>query len=265
MSIMSALKRLRADINASNKRNTSVAYMERLNFWQVGGHFHIEFYGDPEGESYYKTLEKIAEDPVASAVASICLGGPDRGANGTRSWNLEPLARPSANLPNLRHFSVQQIRPTDHNRTIIGDIYEEDGVIAKIARKTPNLTELIVPSAPNSEFFGVKLKKLAYLNVDAGYDTQNFIRNLSQSAGFRNLKCLEWGEYCETYMDGWRQLCTPFEDYQALFSSEAFPNFQRFVFKNPVCSEGELAELKSLRPDIQILVVRGSDEYVRRA
>jgi hypothetical protein len=265
MSIKSALERLQADIHALNEPESSVVYMQRLNFMEVGGHFHIEFYGDPSGAGYSQAVEKIAKTPISSAIASIRLSGPDIGANGTKNWCLTPLADSPAIFANLRHLSIEQIQPADHNRTVIGDIYEEDGVIAKISRKAPGLTELTIPSAPNSEFFDVKLESLAYLNVDAGYDTQNFILNLSQSAGFPSLRCLQWGEFCETYTKDWRESCTPFHDYQALFRAEAFRSVKCFIFKNPVCSVSELAELQSIRPDLQILVVRCSQEYLRRA
>jgi hypothetical protein len=174
---------------------------------------------------------------------------------------LIPLPAAAAAFANLRYLYVQQTQPGDHNRTIIGD-YEECGVLADIAAKAPMLTGMTVPSAPSREFFSVGLQRLAYLNVDAGYDTQDFILNLSQSVSFPNLTCLEWGEYCESYMDDWRDRCTPFDNYKALFASEAFRRVQRFVFRNPVCSDAELADLKAMQPKLQMLVVRSTSGYV---
>ena len=43
---------------------------------------------------------------------------------------------------------------------------------------------------------------------------------------------------------------------------EAFRSVRRFVFRNPACLPAELVELKSLRPDLQVLVVRWSQQYV---
>ena len=56
------------------------------------------------------------------------------------------------------------------------------------------------------------------------------------SSAFRDLSSLEWGEYNETYVDDFRANCTPLEEYRTLFSSEAFRNVKRFVWRNPVCS-----------------------------
>lgn len=66
-------------------------------------------------------------------------------------------------------------------------------------------------------------------------------------------------------MEDWRGQCTPFAHYQSLFQSEAFHSVKVFVFRNPVCSEVELAELKAMRPDLQLQVVRSTSEYVRIA
>jgi hypothetical protein len=63
-------------------------------------------------------------------------------------------------------------------------------------------------------------------------------------------------------MEGWRGNCTPFAHYRDLFRSDAFRSVTRFVFKNPACTASELAELQSLRPDVSMLVVRGSHENV---
>jgi hypothetical protein len=261
MTVERILEGLRRDIHLLNKPDLAPEQIQRLHFLELGGLFHVEFYGEAGGEGFDLFATGISNQDVAPAIASIRISGPDEGINGTRGWAVSLLAAAAVPFANLRYLHVQQMLPTDHNRTIIGD-YEECGIIADIAAKAPVLTALTVPSAPSREFFGVGLQHLAYLNVDAGYDTQDFILNLSQSAGFPNLTCLEWGEYCESYMDDWRDRCTPFDHYKALFGSEAFRPVKRFVFRNPACSDAELAELKAMRPSLQMMVVRSTGEYV---
>ena len=63
-------------------------------------------------------------------------------------------------------------------------------------------------------------------------------------------------------MEDWREQCTSLEHYRVMFDSEAFRSVRRFVFRNPACLPAELVELKSLRPDLQVLVVRSSQQYV---
>jgi hypothetical protein len=241
MDIEPALEQLRRDIHGSNSPDCSPNYIQRFHFVDLGSDLHIEFHGEALGEACFRFLAGVSSEPIASATASIRMGGPDEGANGTRNWDLTALADAVAGFPNLRHLHIEQNHPLDHNRTIVGATYHEAGVVAKLVRKAPNMSELTVPSAPNIDFFNVSLPSLVYLNVDAGYDTQDFILNMAQSSSFPNLMRLEWGEYCETYMDDWRGRCTPFTHYQNLFRSDAFRQLKSFVFKNPVCSPSELA------------------------
>lgn len=263
MQIERILDALRREIHLFNSPDLAPDQIQRLHFLELGGLFHVEYYGEAGGEAFDMFATGISNQAVAPSIASIRISGPDEGINGTRGWAVSLLAAAAVPFANLRYLHVQQMQPTDHNRTIIGTDYEECGVLAEIAEKAPMLTALTVPSAPSREFFGVGLPHLAYLNVDAGYDTQGFILNLSQSAGYPNLECLEWGEYCESYMDDWRDQCTPFDHYKSLFGSDAFRPVRRFVFRNPVCSDAEIAQLKAMRPDLQMRVVRSTGEYVR--
>jgi hypothetical protein len=158
---------------------------------------------------------------------------------------------------------MQQNKPGDHNRAIVGRDYDEEGALGRLLAKAEALQELTVPSAPSANFFEVGSRPMRFLNVDAGYATNGFIRNLASSSAFRDLYSLEWGEYNQTYMDDFRANCTPLEDYRMLFASEAFRSVKRFVWRNPVCSLDEVAELKKLTADLQLLVIRTSADYVR--
>jgi hypothetical protein len=79
------------------------------------------------------------------------------------------------------------------------------------------------------------------------------------------LRSVEWGEYCETYMQDWRDLTTPFDDMLGLFQSKPFAGVKRMVLKNPVWSDEDIQRLLSLRPDLSLSIVRVAQSYVRRA
>ncbi|MBL8872483.1 MAG: hypothetical protein JNK90_22090 [Planctomycetaceae bacterium] len=255
------LESLRQRIAARNESDTPAEYLQRLAITQTGDAFNLDFYGDCFDESYDDLLNTLALPVVAASVRSLILRGPDEGANGTRNWDIEPLLATDATFPQLETFSVQLSRPADHNRSIIGSVYEEDGILARLLAKSPRILELTVPSAPSAAFFDVGQRPIRFLSVDAGYDTQDFISNLAKSSCFPSLQSLEWGEYHETYMDDYVTHCTPKEHYQELFRSNAFGPVTRFVWRNPICNEDEIAELKSVKPSLQLLVVRYSDEY----
>lgn len=242
--------------------DTPPEYIECLGITDVAGVLHIDFFGDPLDESFSAVLAAVASPEVSAQVGSLKLRGPDEGANGTRNWDLNPLVSGTGQFPRLRFVSIEQTKPADHNRTIVAATYDEDGVLAQLLAKAQNLTSLITPSAPNAEFFKTGNRSLAYLNVDAGYDHQGFIRNLARSSCFPDLICLEFGEYHETYMDDYPAHCTPFGDYQVLFNSSPFKSVERFVWRNPACSNEEISGLLALRPEMQLLVVRTSAGYI---
>lgn len=256
------LESLRHRIADLNDAELPAAYLQSLAITQIGDVFHLDFYGDCFEEGYEDLLNTLANPEIAARVRSLILRGPDEGANGTKNWDIEPLLATKASFPELETFAIQLNRPADHNRSVVAADHEEHGVLARLLTKAPRLQELTVPSAPNSSFFETGHRPLRFLSVDAGYDTQNFISHLAGSTCFPELRTLEWGEYHENYMDDYLTRCTSLDDYRELFQSEAFGSVTRFVWRNPVCTEEEIRELKALKPDMQLLVVRCSNEYV---
>ena len=258
------LNALRRRIEERNASDVPPDYVDRLAVTEIAGLFDLDFYGDSFGESYVDLLGAIARSEVAAKVRAISLRGPDEGTNGTRNWDLEPLLAGGAAFPRLETFAVQQNSPGDHNRTVIGESYDEEGVLGRLLAKAPSLRELTVPSAPAPNFFEVGPRPLRFLSVDAGYDTQAFIRNLARTSVFRHLTHFEWGEFNETYLDDFPSGCTSLEGYRALLVSPAFSNVGLFVWRNPVLSADEIRTLKQLRPDLGLLVIRSTAEYVGR-
>ncbi len=256
------LESLRRRIADRNDPDTSADCLQHLAITQTGDVFNLDFYGDCFEESFDDLLSTLAAPDVARGIRSLILRGPDEGANGTHNWDIEPMLATDASFPQLETFSIQLNQPADHNRSIVGSDYDEDGILAQLLFKSPRIQELTVPSAPNGAFFDVGERPIRLLSVDAGYDTQDFVSNLAKSSCFPNLQCLEWGEYNETYLDEYLANCTPTEYYQELFRSDAFGSVTRFVWRNPVCTDDEIKELKELKPNLQLLVVRSSDDYV---
>jgi hypothetical protein len=148
---------------------------------------------------------------------------------------------------------------------IVAAEFDEAGVLGALLQRAPVLDALITPSAPDASFFALSDHPLRFLNVDVGYDTQNFIGNLANSTCFPGLQALEFGEYNETDLETFPQGCTPFSDYEQLLRSSASSNLRSFTLRNPLCSATELAVLRSLRSarDLQFKVVRFSCEYLR--
>jgi hypothetical protein len=262
MNVAQQLEALQRRIARRNDTETPVKYLQRLAVTQVGALFHLDFYGNSFDESDEDLFNTLAQPEIAPHIRSLTLRGSDTGANGTRVWDIDSLLATNASFSSLESFVIQLNKVSDHNRTVVGTDYEENGVLAKLLSKAPNLRELTAPSAPNADLFTVGERPLRYMSIDAGYDTQNFILNLSQSSCFPYLDCLEWGEYQETYMEDFRERCTPYSYYQDLFQSQAFAGVRRFVWRNPVCTEDEIKDLKKLRPKLQLLIVRASADYV---
>jgi len=98
--------------------------------------------------------------------------------------------------------------------------------------------------------------------VDTGYDHQGFIANLARSSCFPDLRRFEFGEYIETYMDDFAAHLTAFAHYRELFSSSAFASVRTFLWKNPVCNQAEMAEIKAMKQGRQVLLVRWSTEWM---
>jgi hypothetical protein len=244
-----------------NDVDTPAEYLQYAAVTRTGDLFHIDYYGSPFEDGYLDLLETLGRAEVAAALGSLTLRSPDEGANGTRNFDLEPLLAAGSVFPRLESFRLPLNQPGDHNRTVVGRDFDEDGVLARLLAAAPALLELIVPSAPNAAFFDVGRRPLRFLSIDAGYATQDFILNLSESSCFPDLSCLEWGEYNETYLEDFANGCTPLEHYHRLFATPAFAGVQRFIWRNPACASDAIQALKALKPDLQLLVVRNSAEY----
>jgi hypothetical protein len=260
---MNRLIALQRKIEARAVPDRDASFIDRLGITQVGELARLDFYGDPFGDSFADLLDVLGDSEVANSLASLEFRGPDEGSNGTRNWDLSAIADSGVSFPRLRRLSIEQTKPTDHNKSIVAQDYDEEGVLAKILAKSPALEVLVTPSAPNADFFQIGPRPIQFLSVDTGFDHQNFIANLARSTCFPALQSFEFGEYHETYMDDFSSHVTPFVDYRALFTSPAFASVEVFLWRNPACSPGEMAEIRTLLKDHQVMVAHWSAEWLR--
>ncbi len=96
----------------------------------------IYFYGT---ESRKIVMDFLSSQDVAQKLKYISFDSPDEGANGTNNFDFTVLIESKEIFSNLKDFSVRLTQLNDHNQTIIGEVYEEDGQIAKLMKKMPNL------------------------------------------------------------------------------------------------------------------------------
>ncbi|MEO8607229.1 MAG: hypothetical protein ABI690_05075 [Chloroflexota bacterium] len=232
---------------------------------EVAGFIHVDFRASPFKSFFDDLLTILCEAEVASRLESLAFHANDDGANGTRRWNFARIVDSGVNFPNLTTLSVEQYDGLSHNHPIIsyGDLsYEEHGILSKWLTKAPNLKFLTAPSAPNSDFFKREACALVVLNIQAGLDTQQFILNFSQSNCFPHLRHFEYRDFDETYLKDYRQQCTPFEHFLALFQSEAFDAIESFTWRNPIFGMDDLAKLRVVRPNLTFRVEHVSYEWI---
>jgi len=98
---------------------------------------------------------------------------------------------------------------------------EENGMIAKLVSRMPNLEQLVVPSAPDNSFFDIAKHPLKFLKLQAGYEHQNFIDNLAESKNFKQLTALDYTDLIDVY-DVADEDYTNFDSFVKLFNSKAF-------------------------------------------
>jgi hypothetical protein len=219
----------------------------------------VDFYGDPAEEPFRRLCDAIADVDVGARLTCLLLRGPDRGANGTSNWDLEPLAAPHSHYPCLKTLSIEQGRAGSHNFHVVGESYDENGVLGRLLRKMPALEALTTPSAPDREFFRGDARSLRWLSVNAGYAHQDFLRNLAEATNLPVLQTLEYGEPTGVGFEDFTRATV--RSYAALVSSTSV-QLNRLVLRNPSLSEAELRRLKALRPAMQLLVVRCQDAYI---
>lgn len=241
---------------------------ERLRGWllvsDIDDMLHVDYYAFPDRTPFDEFLSALCDPEIAARLKRLKLHSPDEGANGTREWEFTRFLRSSATFPSLAWLSIETYDPLDHNCPIVESwrVFQEDGVLAAWLDRAPDLRFLAAPSAPNADFFKREPHPLERLHIQAGYDTQDFVRNFSQSRCFPKLWRLEYQDFHQTYIEDYRQHCTPFEHFEQMFRSDAFSTMMTFVWHDPIFSPEELARLKAIRPKLYFRVVRSATETI---
>lgn len=227
--------------------------------------WHVEYFGETWGEAFEETLACLGRQEVADCITSLSFSGIDSGANGTREWTFTPLLESPVTFPRLRSLFIKPTQSEDHNQSLVctrDAILEEGGDIARWVRKTPHLSELTVPNAPNAEFFAVPLPQLRSLCIGAQFDTQAFIRNLAAAANMPSLTLLDFSESMEQQM-AWPDARTPggitaFEDYEALLESPLGAQLRVLRLRNTCLDLAQLQHLQALRSGLQFMVIQST-------
>ncbi len=262
----------------SKEYEYNLEYSPRVLFSKVGDLFEIIFYGEgydddhtvhsselePEEYNYgfCAFQDFLIENP--SQIISLVFVGPDAGANGTRNWDFSRIINSNINFENLKIFKVALTNVGDHNQSVIGKNYEEDGMIAKLISKMPKLEELELPSAPNIDFFKLPNLSIYSLKIQAGYGHQNFIENLSKSQNLTRLKSLDYTEPYDHFGDLDEGEFTSFAQFKALFESNLF-SYEAFHFKlrENRLTQNQLEDLQGIRK-VQLLHIKTEvGKYIR--
>lgn len=257
------------------------AYEEvaRVGFSRAGDLLDLHFHGDShddvpdeaaeitdDGVNYplVAFLTWLSEPGHAERVRSLEFSGPDEGANGIRAWEFTRLLLADVTFPHLVHLGVGLTDAGDHNLSLISsqeDPCSEGGTIARLLGMMPAMESLVVPSAPDENFFDGPEHPLARLRLQCGTAHQGFIANLADSARFPGLVTLDHAEVHDiaTVRDAddaeLAGLFTSPEDFRALVVSPAGRRISHLTLRGTRLGPADLRELHELNPSLQLLHV----------
>jgi hypothetical protein len=176
-------------------------------------------------------------------------------ANGTYSIIIDALFTDDRPLPRLSRFVLDQGHG-EHGYKILASArnggdgwYEEAGVLAHLLARAPALQELVTPSPPSGEFFEGASHPLLSLDVDSGFGHANFIRNLAGCSRFPELRRLVFTDFRQSYLDGWREQTTRFEDYVSLFGSPVASRLESISLRELTLSRDQVGRLIKMRSE----------------
>jgi hypothetical protein len=238
-------------------------FRNRLMFADLGNGLAIEYFGDvwQDGDesAWNVFLATLTNHSIAERVTSLRITGADEGANGSRTHDFEALIQSKANFPNLLEL---YIRPTDVSNHNFVDI--EDGQIAPLIAKCPNLEMLTLPQAPESDFFKIKLKKLQSARFGMAWLTHGFVRNMAKHRNMPVLQRLDFTDTLSVFQPPKPKSSTKnkpppelddsvttFEDYCELLKSPAIQEGMVVHLRNALLDEFQFKQLNGLK-DLQL-------------
>lgn len=226
-----------------------------LRYSRQGDLYEIEFITDgPASPLCSIFFEIINHEEFTEQIWSLRLQGADEGVDGINQWDLAVLSEnPKVIFSNLKQFLLPLNNSQSHHKVIVtgNSDYQENGVLAKLLPKMPNLEFLQSPSAPNEDFFKYP-SAFKTLHIQAGFNHQNFICHLAQAKHFTDLETLKFWDYTEGYAENYQQHATSVDDYIALFSSTNLPKLKRLHLYHTQLSPKEQEKLRSLPLVLQL-------------
>lgn len=276
-------KLLELQQNIYNYHNTeedsySLDYSPQVSFFPIGDMVSIYYHGpgyddDPSIKAidldedynygFCALLDFLTNQKYADRVISLVFDSYDEGANGVNEWCFDRLTNSDVTFPNLEEFKVRLTNLGDHNMSAINYL-EEDGTIAKLVSKMPTLRRLTVPAAPDSTFFEIEHTELRSMIIQAGSDSQDFLKNLAESNNFPTLYSLDYAEPLNQFDDLTDDDYTSFETFIKLFNSKAFSHKHfHFKLRNSILTKDQLFEIQKSNSNIQFLYINSqAGKYV---
>ena len=234
-----------------------------VSITEVDGLGDIAFFGAPFENIFTDFCSTVSRPDGAATLRSRILRAPDRGLNGTCNRDLTQFVDPVESCPNLLTCVVEQNKPGDSHRGIIGADYTENGVLGRLLHKAPILDSLISPTVPDAGCFATHHAALRYLDVDTGYNTQQYIGHFAEKPCFSQLYTLAFGAYNETYMQHCPPGGTSCEDCRRLVQAPHVAGLRLFVWRNSIRSDAEIEEVRALlpAPDLPLKMILYSANY----
>jgi uncharacterized protein (TIGR02996 family) len=248
LSVMGDIQERLADLQqkVSSEWSAADGWRDFLKIHSDRGLLDVHFYGTTMANAHGELRGWLVRPDLASVLRSLRLEfcGERGFANGTCMVDLDCFSQAPVEYPHLTSFEVSRELPG----LVIHD-FNEEGAIGRLLRKCGKLERLAMPSAPNASFFEGGPYPLVWLGIDAGYDTEHFLLNLSRATCFPHLRHLEYRDSCQEYMDDWRERTTPFAHYEALFRSPLMRQLESVVLQELALSPAQIRHLQAIRSE----------------
>lgn len=225
----------------------------RLTAVDLGGALAVDYYGD-DHDGWAAAAQVLAQPGIAAHIAQLRIAGPDEGANGLKTWDFSELIAAAPRFGRLTDLQIAACDPGDHNQATV-----EDDQLPRLLALMPALRRLVLPQAPEPEFFDLDLPDLASVRTGGDFRTRGFIGHLAEARRLPALNFVDFSDSLAPFLSiedqpaDWSS--TPFEDYERLFRSQTMQRCWGVRLRNAKLSEAQYQALQALRPRCQFSVV----------
>lgn len=225
----------------------------RLTAVDLGGVLAVDYYGD-DHDGWAEALAVLAQPGVAAHIAQLRIAGPDQGANGLKTWDFKALLAAAPRFDKLSDLQIAISDPGDHNQAVV-----EDDQLPALLALMPALRKLVLPQAPEPEFFDLDLPQLIAVRTGGDFRTRGFIGHLADARRLPSLRFVDFTDSLAPFLSTEEQPAdwssTPFEDYERLLRSPVMERCWGLRLRNTTLSEAQYQTLQALRPGCQFSVV----------